>query len=381
MLYQLDSVFNLGFFISEIQESSNIKDRKNRQYSVQNLKTLHAQLKSYAMRNIKLQRGIICFAGVTNTGDQILYVFEPPIGHECTSFVYRCSSKFEWEHFKCFQQSNYKPQTIILIVLITGDETGIYSVATSASTSTTVNGISSKVGTSTDIKFTKIASVQGSLTKKHGKGGQSSVRFQRLADASRDHYCTRVSDRLRAILSSETSTTSSIPSTRLVLFAGPENYTKAISDEIKNITKLQFIVTPWTCITNSESSFLHNHKKEIADIIINLSKPELQDKLIAQISTFLVKDPDWLLFGQDIDSRIVDCQCILVIESKENILWLKTNDNNGKCDDKIILIDKSSPHYAELASYSRIGLLFHKNSFRSDIDDDEVEDENNSTEL
>jgi len=109
----------------------------------------------------------IILCGISESREEIFYCIEPL--NRIHSFYYECSKKFSIhiyeELFTKKGQGN--------IILISGDECIIYEY----------NGF-----------FRKLKSINANLIKRHSKGGQSSIRFSRLAEESRLHYVTHSID-------------------------------------------------------------------------------------------------------------------------------------------------------------------------------------------
>lgn len=89
-------------------------------------------------------------------------------------FIYNCSSRFDTSIIQ-----KYMTKHDGSIIFANGSDCYIYEW---------LNG-----------KFNKIKHINANLIKRHKKGGQSSIRFARLAEESRLHYVTHVIDYLSKI--------------------------------------------------------------------------------------------------------------------------------------------------------------------------------------
>lgn len=163
----LDIAFS-QFLTKEISESRNIKDRLNRQKVTSTLVKLNEYLKTAVLSN----KGNFFFFGYDEYGTFVSIMLEPSI--EYKGFYYSCSSTFVTDIISSYFEARYGS-----IIFINGDETAIYIFN---------NG-----------SFQRKPIINGNLTKRQTKGGQSALRFSRLAEQSRENYITRVIDRVNDI--------------------------------------------------------------------------------------------------------------------------------------------------------------------------------------
>lgn len=347
----------------ELQETSNIKDRKNRQLAVKNLKTLQERLRSPQLTSLtgtsgckKLERGIICFIGVDSYNQDVVHVIEPNQGTECRIPVYRCGSRFETSHFESLITNE---QTRYLVVLITGDETRLYLAVTSTvpdkkiSLQDNANAIpkvpkdsNQSIARKESINFTKVSTVPGQLTKKHKKGGQSSVRFQRLADASRDHYCTRIVDTIKLHVNQVQP--------KSILLIGPHMYTESIQADLK----LKTCKSQSSAIVPSFDDFLHKNRTQILSTLTTSTNIATERRL-EQIFTLMCTNPDLLAFGNDITANT--CEYIVTVDP--TLVF-----NNCKT---VICVSRTSPWYPKLVKFKSIGRRWHTISAQFDSHDDD----------
>lgn len=158
-----------NMLLAESGKASNIKDRTNRNAVVEAQTSARERLKLYQRTPTN---GLILFCGKVmeenGTGEKkIMIDFEPfrPINLS----VYDCDSKFHLEDIKRELLMNEPPFGFIIV-----DGSGaLYA---------TLQGNSKEIIS----KFTV------ELPKKHGRGGQSSVRFARLRVEKRHNYLRKV---------------------------------------------------------------------------------------------------------------------------------------------------------------------------------------------
>ncbi len=166
MLFHQITVFS-QFIEKEISTARNIKSRVNR-HNVLNVLTRISE--NYIPSNL----GIFIFAGIDEFGEFIYKTISPVI--RCDIFVYNCSNRFDTSFV-----SKYMLEIDGSIIFASGDETLIYS-------------FDRQLGI-----FKKIKQINGNLIKRHKKGGQSALRFSRLAEESRQTYTTHVIDYINAL--------------------------------------------------------------------------------------------------------------------------------------------------------------------------------------
>lgn len=166
---QISEITNM--LLAESGKASNIKDRTNRNSVVDAQTSARERLKLYQRTP---NNGLILFCGYVmeengTTEKKMMIDFEPfrPINLS----VYDCNSKFYLEEIKKELLMNEPPFGFIVV-----DGSGaLYA---------TLQGNSKEIIS----KFTV------ELPKKHGRGGQSSVRFARLRVEKRHNYLRKVCD-------------------------------------------------------------------------------------------------------------------------------------------------------------------------------------------
>jgi hypothetical protein len=311
LFHKISIVFSLDFIKNEIKEAENIKDKKNRKCVVKVLSFIHQKIKNI---NIPLN-GIIIFGGINNENQEILEIIEPL--NSIDEFYYTCSKYFETERFmKLFEEKQYG-----IVVFISGDECLIYKY----------NGI-----------FSKIKSINACLIKRQRKGGQSSVRFSRLAEESRIHYITNVVDNLNEIVKIENGNN--------WVFGGNEMVKMLLENkELKNKFLTDNCYHTFNNDTINNSYFKELMKKS------NINKYDEQK--VDKIIELLERDPDYLLFSEEeIIENINNIENIILIDLKigdyENLL----NKVN------YIIIDRKSKYYVNLKNYKIIAKIFYKNN-------------------
>jgi len=153
----------------ELGTASNIKSRLNRQSVETAISSAQTKLKLYS----KLPKnGLAIFTGIGMINGQektISVDFEPL--YSLKHSLYKCDSIFHTENLE--EQLQFSSETVGYII---------------------ISGHSCLFGAVTRDSQTVLYEKQVSLPKKHGRGGQSSVRFARLTEAARKQYSTLMAE-------------------------------------------------------------------------------------------------------------------------------------------------------------------------------------------
>lgn len=152
----------------EYGTASNIKNRVNRQSVLDAITKAQVYLKT--MKNLP-PNGLALYCGTiqTDMGDrEVKIVFEPPKPVNTT--LYLCDSKFHTEGLKYLFESNDKFGFIVM------------------------DGNGALFGTVTGSTRNILSQFTVDLPKKHGRGGQSALRFARLRLEKRHNYIRKVAE-------------------------------------------------------------------------------------------------------------------------------------------------------------------------------------------
>lgn len=248
----------------------------------------------------KYSKGVFVYAGIDDYKQEILEIIEPVI--KLDIFSYNCSNKFDTDIIQKYLIS-YSGS----IIFANGKECIIYEY---------VN------------QFVKRKHINANLIKRHKKGGQSQLRFSRLADESRVHYVSYIIDNLNKITT-----------TNNWLF-GSDEITSMILEKKNNINILLknggFI--NFDCSTISNTGFWLKYLTEPED--------NANDKIYEEIISYLDKNPDYL----DFDPKNASLM-------KWFITKLELNDELLNLDTHIKLIS-TSKFYERLNIFDYIGVKY-----------------------
>ena len=308
-----DSQFNIDFISKELKIAANIKDRENRQCVQRNLKRLLESLKAIKWLP---KNGLVCFVGIDSSGCEILFVESPysPI----RNFIYRCGSKFETEAvLPLFEEKETKsPQGSLIVV--NGNQTAIYHIFNAENSPT----------------FTRITRIEGNLISRQKKGGQSSVRFARLAEDSRRQYVNRIISALDLYCIKM--------SLDVNILVGGREIRGMVYNQLPSQNKKNFQV-----VDLQIDDHIRSNQKELIQAFIQVRDKctgTSDAKRVQSVLEYVVTSPDLICFGKDIEANAKECEYIVSIE--------------GKSQEGDIVIPKSSPFYARLCPYQRIGKFY-----------------------
>jgi peptide chain release factor subunit 1 len=161
--------FVTNYLKNEYSQSSNIKSKSTRKNVTSAIESISSRLKSYKQPPAN---GLVFFVGqVATTGDQTNMVqisIEPPM--PITTFLYRCDSKFYLE-----------PLTNML------EEKETYGLVVIDRSEATIGLLRGK-------RVEVIKNIPSRVPSKHGRGGQSQRRFERLIEIAAHEFFKKVGD-------------------------------------------------------------------------------------------------------------------------------------------------------------------------------------------
>lgn len=292
--FQQHIVFS-SFLTKELATAKNIKDRVNRNNVTRILTKIleNVDIKKYS-------NGVFVYAGIDEYKQEILEIIEPVM--KLDIFSYNCSNKFDTDIIQKYLIS-YSGS----IIFANGKECIIYEY---------VN------------QFIKRKHINANLIKRHKKGGQSQLRFSRLADESRVHYVSYIIENLNKITTSNN------------WIFGSDEITNMLFDRKNDI----HIIVKKGGFVNFDINTIGNTNFWLR----YLTEPDenKNDKIYEQIINYLDTNPDYL----DFDPR-----------NAENMKWfitkLELNDELLNLDKHIKLIS-TSKFYDRLNIFDYIGVKY-----------------------
>ncbi|UCE45182.1 MAG: peptide chain release factor 1 [Methanobacteriota archaeon] len=158
-----------GYLKNEYSQSSNIKSASTRKNVQAAISSILSRLKGFRQPP---ENGLVFFVGHRSIGaDQtsmVQYVLEPP--EPVQTFVYRCDSSF---YIDPLHDMLEKKDRYGLIVIDRGEAT---------------------VGLLNGKRIVTVKNLQSLVPSKHGRGGQSARRFERLIELAAHEYYKKVAD-------------------------------------------------------------------------------------------------------------------------------------------------------------------------------------------
>lgn len=185
-------------------------------------------------------------------------------------------------------------------------------------------------------QFIKKKHIIANLIKRHKKGGQSSVRFARLADESRIHYVSYIIDNLNNIKTNNNW-----------LF-GSEEITNMIYERTNEI----HIIIKKGGFYNFDISSITNTQYWLS-FIKNNTNDDSNEKIFEQIVKYLDTNPDYLDF--DLKNVASMKWFITKLDLPENIMKSKS----------LLKLETKSKYFERLNIFSYIGVKY----FNYEIDE------------
>lgn len=297
--------------LNEIGTASNIKDHTNKLSVQGGIRSAQERLKLY--KEIPKNGLVICVGIIlveSNKEKKIVIDFEPfkPI----KKFIYRCDNKFHLDELNDLLNDNIKYGFII----IDGKGT-LYGI---------INGDNKVI----------LNKFSVDLPKKHGRGGQSQMRFLRIRQEKRQNYLTKVSEKANEIfLENE------LPNVEGLIIAGSSLLKKQLAEYDKFDQRLKKVIINIVDIQyGDEMGF---------DQAISLSKDKLtnikfvrEDKLLTDFFHRIGNDQDRVCYGKNdtlyaLEAGAID-KLLLWTESPIRRI-LAYNNNTGK--DEILYLNKN----------------------------------------
>ena len=265
---------------------------------------------SCALKTIKHDQigdnGILIFFGIDSHGYELRHIMNPP--NPVDKFYYQCTKRFDTELFADL----YTSKPIGNLVLIDGEICLMYRY----------------IG-----KWEKLKAINANLVKRQKKGGQSSVRFSRLAEESRANYITHVVDWINKLIEPcQNNYVYGSREMKEMLLDTPEMKIKFKTDDMYHTFNEKTIFDPY-------------FKNLITTPTFN------DDKKVDNVVDLIQRDPDYLLFTkQEIMDHLTEIEYIINIHSDKKISSL--------CGAKSIDLPIKHHQYGMLCNFEIIAKLY-----------------------
>lgn len=290
----------------ELGTATNIKSRVTRQSVITALTSVQARLKLY---NKVPTNGLVIYCGEIMTEDgkekKVNIDFEPfkPIN----ASLYLCDNKFHTEALSALLADDTKFGFIIM------------------------DGNGALFGTLQGNTREVITKFNVDLPKKHGRGGQSSVRFARLRMEKRHNYTRKVA---------ETSTQCFITNDKVnvcgLVLAGSADFKTELGQSDMFDQRLQAKILKIVDVSyGGENGF--NQAIELASDCLQNVKFIQEKKLICKYFDEIAKDTGQYCFGVDDTLKALESGAVEVLIVWENLEILRYSLKNPTGGEKIIL--------------------------------------------
>ena len=294
------SIFS-QFVTKEIKSANNIRDRTNRHNVTRILEMISTNLEALHKNN---KKGLFIFSGIADSGEEIFEVLEPSL--QSKMFYYNCGNKFITDIF-----DSYYDEYNGSIIFASGDECIIYKFNAGV--------------------FEQHMRFDSRIGKKHSKGGQSALRFSRIADNEREKYIITLIELINKL-------------------SKQGNWIFGSQDIIDDIyqRKNQIVVNL------NNGGFLNFDKTTINDtrrFIQYMKNEEVYDNLFAKTLELFETAPDLLEFNPQMLENIEQFEYVII--SPEHPLYNALN-----LHPKVIKLEQSSKFYGKLKQFVCLGKYY-----------------------
>mmetsp|Transcript_13008 Transcript_13008/g.24820 ORF Transcript_13008/g.24820 Transcript_13008/m.24820 type:complete len:442 (+) Transcript_13008:71-1396(+) len=305
----------------EFGTASNIKNRVNRQSVLGAITSAQQRLKLY---NRVPTNGLVVYTGTVMTDDgkekKVNIDFEPfkPIN----TSLYLCDNKFHTEALNELLESDNKYGFIVM------DGNGSLFGTLSGNTREILH------------KFTV------DLPKKHGRGGQSALRFARLRMEKRHNYVRKVAE-----LAVQFFITSDKPNVSGLILAGSADFKTELGMSDMFDQRLQHIIINTVDVSYGGENGFNQAIELSAEILANVKFIQ-EKKLIGKYFEEISQDTGKYCFGvedtlQCLDMGAVDT--LIVWENLEHVRYNLVNHTTGEKFIKNLTVEqeKDSSHFVD----------------------------------
>ncbi len=310
----------------ELGAASNIKSRVNRQSVLTAITACLQKLKNYTNRAPK--NGLVLFCGEVVCPDgkekkiNIDYVPFKPI----SGSGYICDSVFHLDCLIPLLQSDEQYGFIIM------DGSGCLFALLQSNTKSIINQFSVD------------------LPKKHGRGGQSSVRFARLREEAYGHYVRKCSE-----LATQCFIKNDMPTVKGIILAGCANFKHKLFDSQLFDQRLKSIVIKVIDISYGGENGLNQAIQATGDVL-SMVKINQEKKILSEFFTEISKDTNKYVFGCKEVMNAIESRSLEKVILFENYEGLRYTCKDGsivykpgtqEIVDTIPIIDWMAENYEE----------------------------------
>jgi peptide chain release factor subunit 1 len=284
----------------ELGAASNIKSRVNRQSVLTAITSCLQKLKNYTNKAPK--NGLVLFCGEIICPDgkekkiNIDYIPFKPI----SGSGYICDSSF---HTDCLQPLLQSDDQFGFIIM---DGSGCCYAMLQSNNKSIINQFSVD------------------LPKKHGRGGQSAVRFGRLREEAYGHYIRKCSE-----LATQCFIKNDVPNVKGIILAGCANFKNKLYDSNLFDPRLKSIVIKIIDISYGGENGLNQAIQATGDVL-SMVKINQERKVLTDFFTEISKDTNKYVFGCKEVMDAIDARSIEKVICYENYEGQRYTLKNGK---------------------------------------------------
>ncbi|KAJ3107596.1 Eukaryotic peptide chain release factor subunit 1-3 [Phlyctochytrium bullatum] len=320
----------------EYGTASNIKSRVNRLSVLAAITSSQQKLKLY---NKVPPNGLVIYCGTIITPEgkekKVNIDFEPfkPVN----TSLYRCDNKFQTEALQELLESDSRFGFIVM------------------------DGNGTLFGTLAGNTREVIHKFSVDLPKKHGRGGQSALRFARLREESRHNYVRKVAE-----LATQFFITNDMPNVSGLILAGSADFKNILSSTDMFDQRLKVKVMSIVDVSyGGENGF--NQAIELSQEVLQNVKFIQEKKLIGRYFDEISQDTGKYCFGVDDTLKALDqgaVEILIVWENLETMRYELKNPNTGETIIKHVSKEQEKqrelfldPSGSELETVSKMALL------------------------
>jgi peptide chain release factor subunit 1 len=299
-----DQIAQIGKMLAEeYGTASNIKSRVNRQSVLGAITSTQHRLKLY---NKVPHNGLVIYCGTINTAEgkekQVTIDFEPfkPIN----TSLYLCDNKFHTEPLNELLESDSKFGFIVM------DGNGTLYGTLSGNTREVLH------------RFTV------DLPKKHGRGGQSALRFARLRLEKRHNYVRKVAE-----LAVQFYITNDRPNVCGLILAGLADFKTELGQSDMFDARLQAIIMKVVDVSYGGDNGFNQAIEQSAEVLANV-KFIREKKLIAQFFDEIAQDTGKYCFGVEDTFKALELGAVELLLVYENLETMRYKVKNTQTNEE-----------------------------------------------
>lgn len=291
---------------NEYGTASNIKSRVNKNAVLAAITSAQSRLKLYTKMP---PNGLAIYCGeIEDEGKTRKIVIDFSPYRPISNFIYLCDSRFHTEHLRELLSNN----DVFGFIVMDGKETLMATL--SGSTRTILNRFSVD------------------LPKKHGRGGQSAVRFSRLREESRHNYVRKVAEMANSLFINSGPTGNNKPNVSGLILAGSADFKNVLAESQIFDQRLQAIILKQVDVNyGGEQGF--NQAIELSGDTLKDVKLVQEVKVINEFLENIARDTRKACFGISDTIRCLEMSCVERLIVWEDLpiyrVVLKTTSKSG----------------------------------------------------